>query len=102
MAPQVGSNLIELYPRREQYTARWIIGTDAYAGQEYLFHAEYPAFVAKIGQSVREGIHSRPFHATEDNRCYYDFVWLDPQPDEMTFGSLMREAEDAFKARRFE
>jgi len=101
MAPRVRNNLIELFPRREIHTARWIIGADAYAGQGYLFHTDYPAFFAKIGHSLKEAFLSRITHAAGEDRCFYDFVWLDSPPDDVTFHSLMREAEDALKARRF-
>jgi len=101
MAPHVRNNLIELFPRREIHTARWIIGADAYAGQDYLFHTDYPAFFAKIGHSLKEAFLSRLTHAAAEDHCFYDFVWLDSPPDDVTFHSLMREAEDALKARRF-
>jgi len=101
MASQVRNNLIELFPRREIHTARWIIGADAYSGQDYLFHTDYPTFFAKIGHSLKEGFLSRLAHAAGEDRCFYDFIWLDPPPDEITFQGLMREAEEALKARRF-
>jgi hypothetical protein len=100
MAPHVRNNLIELFPRREIVTARWIIGSDAYAGQDYLFHTDYPAFFAKIGHSRSDAFLSRLSHSTSADRIFYDYVWLDPPPDEVTFLSLMREAEDALQARR--
>lgn len=102
MAHQVRNNLIDLFPRREIHTARWIIGSDAYAGQDYLFHTDYPAFFAKIGHSLKDGFLSRLAHVAGEDRCFYDFVWLDPLPDDVTFLNLMREAEDALKARHFE
>lgn len=97
MAAKVRANIVRLFPYREYRTARWIIGRDPYGDKHYLMHNEYPMFLAKIGTGD-EGILSGLSYGMSDDRSLYDFNWLDPNPGEIGFLNLMREAEDALLA----
>lgn len=87
---------------RQTVTAKWIFGQDAFTAQDYFVHTEYPAFLAKIGHSEREGILAPLSYGTKDGRSFYDFIWLDPYPGDIPFLALMREAEDALQTYLFQ
>jgi uncharacterized protein (DUF736 family) len=86
----------------DEPTAAWIIGQDAYTGQDYIVHLEAPAFVAKLGHNPDDGILSGLSYATSDDRSIYDFVWFDECPSESDFHELMSAAEHAIQAYRHE
>ena len=75
--------------------ARWIVGKDAYSEQEYLLHAAYPMFVAKISRDSDAGILSGLSYEGDNRWNFFDFFWFDPFPEGDAFLSLMREAEAA-------
>jgi len=81
----------------EEPTAVWIIGQDAYSGQDYIVHLAAPAFVAKLSADPNQGILSGLSYATSDDRNIYDFVWFDDCPDESDFRDLMNAAERAIR-----
>ena len=104
VAPSNRTNIhcMPIVRSRQAVTAKWIFGQDAFTAQDYLVHTDYPAFLAKVGHSQREGILAPLSYGTGDGRSFYDFVWFDPFPGEIPFLNLMREAEDALKIHLFQ
>lgn len=82
---------------RRAVIAKWIFGRDAFSAQQYVMHAEYPAFFAKIGQG-KDGLSSPFSHVIRQGLSFYDFVWLDPFPGKAEFLGVMHEAEMALDA----
>ena len=104
MALSSRSNLrqMPLMQNRQAVTAKWIFGQDAFTAQNYLVHTDYPAFLAKFGHSESEAVLAPLSYGTSDGRCFFDFVWFDPCPDEIQFLNLMREAEHALQIHLFQ
>lgn len=93
-----GMSKSRVHAGHEEPTAVWIVGQDAYSGQDYIVHLDAPAFVAKLSTDPDEGVLSGLSYATSDDRSIYDFVWFDECPSESDFRTLMNAAEHAIQA----
>ena len=102
ISPRPKIHHMPIVRNRRVITAKWIFGRDAFTDQDYLVHIDYPAFLAKIGYSHTEAVLAPMSYAATDHRSFYDYVWFDPFPGEGPFLALMQEAEDAFRAHRYQ
>lgn len=88
------------FPGHVAPTARWVIGRDPYGDSRYLIHNDGPRFTAKIGRDENEGVLSGLSYELPDGRSLYDFIWLDPLPNERAFRTLMSSAVEALATHR--